>query len=259
LHARNARRYDELGLDAKTLMRANDVIAEALATGPRTRRELAEILEAHRISVAGQRMVYLLMHAELQAVICSGPMKGKQHSYALFDDRVPIEKDPPHDAAAALAHRYFSTRGPATLKDFVWWSGLNTPEARRALEGVSSDLSSRVIDDRTYWFTDQGAPRPRPSIHLVQCFDETIISYTQTRDVLQTASSRFAVPGYIDGFQHVVLLDGRLLGHWRYLPGRSGGRVETRIEKSLDREERSMLGDAIDRYLRFASGSGIVS
>jgi hypothetical protein len=235
------------------------VIAEALATGPRTRRELAEILEAHRISVAGQRMVYLLMHAELQAVICSGPMKGKQHSYALFDDRVPIEKDPPHDAAAALAHRYFSTRGPATLKDFVWWSGLNTPEARRALEAVSSDLSSRVIDDRTYWFTDQGAPRPRPSIHLVQCFDETIISYTQTRDVLQTASSRFAVPGYIDGFQHVVLLDGRLLGHWRYLPGRSGGRVETRIEKSLDREERSMLGDAIDRYLRFASGSGIVS
>jgi hypothetical protein len=255
LNARNARRYRELELDSKTLIRADDVIADAAAAGPRTRRELAEILEKCGISVAGQRLVYLLMHAELHAVICSGPMKGRQHSYALFDQRVPTGKDPlPDDASAMLAWRYFSTRGPATLKDFVWWSGLKTGDARRGLEAVSSDLVSRVVDDRTYWFTDQSAPRPRPAMHLVQCFDETIISYTQTRDVLQTATSRFAVPGHIDGFQHVVLVDGRLLGHWRYLPGRAGGQVETRIERSLNRDERALLGEEIDRYLRFASG-----
>jgi Winged helix DNA-binding domain len=257
VNAGNARRYQELGLDAKTLARADDVVAEAVASGPRTRRELADILDAHRISAADQRIAYILMHAELHSVICSGPMRGRQHSYATFDQRVPPGDGPRHDEAlAALARRYFSTRGPATLNDFVWWSGLKTSEARRGLAGVSSHLASRVIDDRTYWFTGRSAPPTTPKIDLVQCYDEMIISYSQTRDVLQTSSARFAVPRHIDGFQHVLLLDGRLLGHWRHTQGRHGSRVETRIEKPLNEEERTTLTDAIDRYRRFSDPQG---
>jgi len=254
VNARNARRYHELGLDAKTLGRANDLIAEAVASEPHTRRELAGVLEAHGISAADQRIAHILMHAELQSVICSGPMRGKQHSYASFDRRVPTGKGPRHDeAVATLAGRYFSTRGPATLNDFVWWSGLTTSEARRGLADVSSQLVSLVIDDRTYWLTGRSTPPTTPRIDLVQCYDEVIISYSQTRDVLQTPSSGFAVPGHIDGFQHVLLLDGRLLGHWRHLQRRGSGRVETRIEKSLTEEERTVLSDAIDRYRRFSA------
>jgi hypothetical protein len=251
--AGNARRYQELGLDERTLARADDVIAEAVASGSRTRRELAEVLEARGISAAGQRITHLLMHAELHAVICSGPMRGKQHSYAAFDQRVPPDGGPRHDEAlATLARRYFSTRGPATLSDFVWWSGLTTSAARRGLAAVSSELASRAIDERTYWFVGRSTPAAVPKVDLVQCYDEIIISYTRTRDVLQTASARFAVPGHLDGFQHVLLLDGRLLGHWRHIPGRDGGPVETHIEKVLNDEERTALSDAVDRYRRFA-------
>jgi len=44
-----------------------------------------------------QRAVHLLMRAELDALICSGARRGKQATYALFDERVP-----PGDGGIAL-------------------------------------------------------------------------------------------------------------------------------------------------------------
>lgn len=253
VNAGNARRYAELGLDARTLARSDDVIAGAVAGGPQTRRELAAILEGHGIAAAGQRIAYMLMHAELAAVICSGPMRGKQHTYAAFDQRVPagqaLDAD---DALAELAWRYFSTRGPATLTDFCWWSGIKAADARRGLEMVRPRLSCYDDGRRTYWFWDRGSPRSRRRVDLVQCFDELIISYSQSRDVLRTTSVSFPAPGHIDGFQHVLLLDGRLLGHWRPREGRDGVRIETRTGRPLDDAEQAALTDAIERYRRFA-------
>jgi Winged helix DNA-binding domain len=249
----NRRRYAELGLDARTLARADDVIAAAVADRPRTRPELGEALERQRISAADQRIAYLVMHAELRAVICSGPMRGKQHTYAAFDERVPrgatVEGD---DALAELARRFFATRGPATLRDFVWWSGLATAEARGALELVRPEFASRVVDGRTYWFVERRVPKAQPVVDLVQCYDEVIISYRESRDVLQTGGSNFPVPRHLDGFVHVVLLDGRLLGHWRARRDRGGISIETRVERELDRQEQTALAAAVDRYRRFA-------
>lgn len=252
----NARRYQELGLDAETLARADDVIAAAVADSPRTRHQLADALEAKRISTDGQRIVYILMHAELHSVVCSGPVARKQHTYAAFDQRVPPDEGLGYDdALGRLAQRYFATRGPATLNDFVWWSGLSTPEARRGLTAASSRLASRVVDDRTYWFSDGIAPRMMPRVHLIQCYDEAVISYRQSRDILQTAASSFAVPRHIDGFNHILLLDGRLLGHWRHLREWGDDRVETRIERSLGGAERAALDGAIERYRRFSASA----
>jgi hypothetical protein len=251
--AANARRYHELGLDAPTLNRSNDLIAQAVAGGALTRRELAAILERHDIATAGERITYMLMHAELTAVICSGPMRGTQHTYAAFDQRVPAGPDLEADEALAeLAWRYFSTRGPATLNDFSWWAGLRAPEARRGLQMVQSRLASQQIDGRTYWLSDQGTHRSSPRIDLVQCYDEVIISYNQSRDVLHTPSASFPVPRHLDGFQHVLLLDGRLLGHWRTNMDPDGVRIQTRTSAALNRKAQLALGHAIGRYQRFA-------
>jgi hypothetical protein len=255
--AGNARRHAELELDAETLNKATDRIARAVEAGPRTRRQLAEILAGHGISPAGQRLAYLLMHAELCRVVVSGPVAGGQHTYAAFDRRVPITAGPVgEEALATLAWRYFATRGPATLRDFVWWSGLPTADARRALNAVKARLQSRQIEDREYWFAE-GARKlsPRPRIGLVPCYDEAIISYTQTRDVLQTPASSFPVPRHLDGFVHVLLLDGQLLGHWRRHQAGRETSVETRIGRSLDPEEEIALEREIKRYVMFSATS----
>jgi hypothetical protein len=252
LEAANARRDDELDLDAHTVRRATDVIADAVAAGPATRRELAEALRRRRISPAEQRMPHLLFHAELRMAVCSGPMRGKEHTYVPFDDRVPARPSfTEEEALAELARRWFTTRGPASIRDFRWWSGLPAAQALTALGAVASELSSYEQDDRTYWFAEAPRPPKRPQVDLVQCYDETVISYTETRDVLATADVSFPTPRSIDGFTHVLLCDGRLAGHWRVHRLRGGVEVETRLARAFDPRERSALEAAVARYEEF--------
>jgi hypothetical protein len=253
IDATAARRYAELGLDARTRRRADDVIADAVSSGPQTRQELAMVLQRRRIAPDGQRLPHLLMSAELHAVVCSGPMRGKQHTYAAFGDRVPpappVDED---DALADLARRWFTTRGPATLRDFSWWSGLRAADARRALTSVQSELESYEHDGRTSWFREWRRAPTGPRVDLVQCYDETIISYTESRDVLATDTVAFPVPGGRDGFAHVLLAGGRLLGHWRARRASTGVVAETLLAREVDAAEQAALDAALDRYEEFA-------
>jgi len=252
--AANARMRASLGLDDRTLGQSNYVIAEAVAGAPRTRPELAAMLDDRGLAPGGLRGTYMVMYAELTAVICSGPMRGKQHTYAAFEQRVPVRPGPEGDEALAeLAWRYFSTRGPATLRDFSWWSGISAADTRRALEMVRPRLVSVQDGGRGYWFAEQSlAPSPGSRIDLVQCYDELIISYNQTRDVLNGPLAAFKVPGDIDGFRHVLLMDGRLLGHWRVRAVRGRPEVETRTAARLNGGQQGELTRAVDSYRRFA-------
>lgn len=260
VNAGNARRYVELGLDAKTLRRTNDLIADAVSERHLTRRELAAVLARKRVDTDGQRMAYIMSRAELDSVVCSGAMNGKQQTYALFDDRVPAKKGPDGEAALAeLARRYFTARGPATLKDFVWWSGLATRDARSAIASIERDLDSLVVDDRTYWFGEASSRQgPNPRADLVQCYDETIISYTESRKDVLAASGRLAAPLSVDGFMHAILFDARLLGRWRVATKRDGVKIETQIDRKLTAAQRKAVDEAIERYLAFM-GTGSAS
>ena len=244
VEAWNARRLGELDLDARRLERSLTQIDNALADGPLTRVELGAALHAE-----GQQLAYMLMHAELQMVVCSGPMRGKRHTYARFDERVPSSPPIPEDEALArLASRYLATRSPATVKDFAWWAGLKMGEARRAVDAVEPERVE--IDGRTYLSTTAPPPDAGPVlVDLVQCYDELVISYTESRDVLRTDRARFPVPGRpSEGFMHVVLVDGRLLGHWRVVRGR----VDVRLAHDVDRETTAALDEAIAAYERWA-------
>ena len=252
IDAAAARRYEELSLDVRTRRRADDVIAAAVAAGPQTRHQLAAALQARGIGTDGQRLPHLLISAELHAVVCSGPMQGKQHTYAAFDDRVPAIATPTgDDALAELARRWFATRGPATVRDFMWWSGLRAADARRALALVERELESYEHDGRTLWFAEWRRTARSPRVDLVQCYDEVIISFTESRDVLATGEVAFPVPGSVDGFAHVLLLDGRLLGHWRARKTADGAVAETHLARPIDDRERAVLDAAVERYDSF--------
>jgi hypothetical protein len=245
------RRYEELGLDSRTLSRSDRILGDAVATGPLTRKQLGERLEAGGVSTEGQRLPHLLFHAELQSLLVSGPMDARQHTYAAYADRVPTSRPIDEDEALArLARRYFHTRGPALVGDFAWWSGLDMPTARRALDLVADELERADTDGRTWWFVDQGPVAGRGRADLVQCYDEVIISYRPTRDVLRTGPASFDVPFGGDGYPHVVLHDGRLLGRWR---ARSGsGEVEIDLAVTPTASQDRAVGAAVERYRRFA-------
>src|SRR6266545_1542507 len=144
----------QLEIDKVTLKKSDDVLAKTLGGGKQlTRLELGTALQKSKINTDDLRLTHLVMHAELSGVICSGARQGKQFTYALLEERVPPAKVLEHDEAVVeLARRYFTSHGPAILKDFIWWSGLSSIDAKRGLEAIKPELEHEVINDETYWF-----------------------------------------------------------------------------------------------------------
>jgi hypothetical protein len=261
VQALNRYYYRQAGLDDRLLARSNDRLARALEGGRHlVRTELAAALARDGIAVSGLALGYVLMRAELDAVLCSGAPRGKQQTYALFDERVPPATTRAGDEALAeLVGRYFAAHGPATLKDFLWWSSLTATDARRGLDMVGSALESRRVDGRTYWLGPAAPPaRPAsPRIDLVQGYDETIVAYTESRDVLGVPGGVPVAAGDRPLFLHAILLDGRLIGHWRHAPRRRSIAVETALHRPLDAAEARALDDALERYRRFWGGAAV--
>src|SRR5947209_7142471 len=176
--------YDRtLGLDDTVFTHTNTVLAKALQGGKQlTRAELASVLQQVGIATDNvQRTGHVLMHAELDGIICSGARSGKQFTYALLDERAPQARTLDRgEALAEFARRYFTSRGPATLQDFVWWSGLTVADARTGLEMVTSQLMYEIIDDQTYWFSPSTSPTKDLSqtVYLLPNYDEYIVGYT---------------------------------------------------------------------------------
>src|SRR5438034_1155848 len=145
--------YDRtLELDDAVFTQSNAVLAKALQGGKQlTRTELVSVLQQAGIATDNlQRIGHILMHAELDGIICSGARRSKQFTYALLDERAPQAGTLDcEEALAEFARRYFTSHGPATLQDFVWWSGLTVDDARACLEMVTSQLMHEVVDGQT--------------------------------------------------------------------------------------------------------------
>ncbi len=213
--AKNGLWYQRLELDEATIAKSNAVFVQTLQGGKQlTRRELAAALEQSGISTAGLRLNFLLHRAEVEGVIASGARRGKQFTYALLDELVPASKTFDRDEALAeLACRYFTGHGPATLQDFIWWSGLKAADARAGLEMAKSQLIKEAIDGQTYWFSPSlsTAKVASPTAYLLPPFDEYTVAYKDRSAVLEPMYTHQA--GYAI-FGPTIALDGQIVGNW---------------------------------------------
>ena len=257
VHAVNAHMYRKLELDAAVLRRAHARFTRALKGGRRlTRQELATVLESGGIEARGQRLAYVVMHAELSGLLCSGPMRGKQHTYMLLEERVPPAPVLDHDEALArLAQRYFTSHGPATVHDFAWWSGLTVAEAREGVALVDSAALERIaLDGKTYWTAAPMAPveSVEPTVHLLPNYDEHVVAYRDHGPTLDPAT-RGALSSRTDGplDAHLVSRDGLVVGGWRRTLEKASVAVNVDLLLPLRRPERAALRRTAADYGRF--------
>jgi Winged helix DNA-binding domain len=251
--------YDrKLDLTDRVFGRSHVVIAKALQGGRHlTREELGRVLAGAGIQAAGQRLGHLMMRAELDAVICSGPRRGKQFTYALLDDRAPAaRKLTRNEALGELTARYFASHGPALPQDLAWWSGLTVADVRRGIDLSRSRLSPAVVAGATHWF----APARRAAkvqrtkdqrVHLLPNYDEYLIAYKNRSAAAAPEVMRKLVPGDDLFANHFVVLDGRLVGGWRRLQGKKIVIVEIRLLVPLAAAARKALHDTAARYAAF--------
>lgn len=246
-----ASRFRELGLEGRTLPRATTTLERALRDGRHlTRAEVAAVLQRARIGTDGQRLVYLLLSAELDGVVCSGPRRGKQLTYALLDDRAPSAAPvDPEEALALLTLRYFASHGPATLRDYAWWSGLTMRDTKNGIALVGSALERVERGDTTHWFVPSSsrARSERRLALLLPNWDEYVIAYTDRRALLDgyttnTSDTRQTV------FSHTLIVDGRIAGTWRRSLNGSSARVDVLPGRRMSAVTIRAIRSAADRF-----------
>lgn len=244
----------KMSLDAATFRRSNDAIARALEGGKQlTRQELAAAIRRGGVKIQSvQHLAHLMMQAELDGVVCSGGVRGKQFTYALIDERVPaasaIERD---EALLRLTRLYFESRGPATLQDYSWWSGLTIGEVKRGAE--MAKLKTLTVDGRAY--LELGSERARaarsPVAHLLPNYDEYFIGH-KDRSAIGERLRRARTPWpQGSAFWNVLTVDGQLIGGWKRVSTTKGTVIDIRLVVRPRHGERPAIAGAASEYASF--------
>jgi len=245
--------FRKFELDAALFKRSHRVITNALKGGKhRTRSELKDALNRSGIAADdGIRMGHILIRAELDGVVCSGPRSGKQFTYALLEERVPAatESRTRDELLAELTRRYFTSHGPATLSDYVWWSGLTAKDARDGIALVGRDLEKTCINDLVYWSAGlpRAANRSVHEAHLLPFYDEYNVAYKDRRPVIDATSGLTAW----DVLGPVVVCNGKLVGLWKGAIDKGSVAIAVSSGRTLDKHERSAVTKAAERYAAF--------
>jgi hypothetical protein len=255
--AANAGYCRKMELTDALFKKSAKIVTKALAGhNHRTRDELGEALERGGVKTTGdaQRLAYIMMHLELTSVVTSGARRGKQFTYALMDERVPATRTRTREEMLIeLALRYFATRGPATVYDYAWWSGLTIAEAKKSVQLLDGKLSSEAIDDTRYWFVGDTPPRPRrgPEAHLLPNYDEYFIGFKDRSAILNVVKEMSLLPGHPMFTLHVVTLNGQIVGGWKRSVGAKAATIEITLAIKPKPDERKAIDRAVKRYAEF--------
>ncbi len=245
--AGNARRYRQLELDGPTLARGNDILTEALQGGKELdRQSLFAALEERGISTAGQRGVYLLQRASLDGLIAQGAQRGRHETFFALDTLPSGDTLSRDEMLTELARRYFTSRGPATVHDFAWWSGLTMPDVRAGLESVRAGLIAETVEGQTYWRSDLTPAAHDRQTALLPGFDEYLLSYRDRSAALD--------PAYVSLIQHggmftpYIVSGGRVIGTWQRVVRNHVVTITLSSLASPSDELRQAVAGAAQRY-----------
>jgi hypothetical protein len=208
--------YRQLKLDDEVFGKTNDIIGKLLADGSHLTREEI-IAEVNRAGIETDNLsaTHIMFRAELDMVVCNGARRGKKFTYALFDHRVPAAPSfSREEALAMLAERYFRSRGPATLQDFVWWSGLSVTDSKIGLEAVRGKFNSVQIANKEYIFPEPAKSVRVPKALLLPCYDEYTVGYADRSAVMNDELAKNPDSG--NGiFKPIMVTKGKMTGVWR--------------------------------------------
>jgi hypothetical protein len=251
--ANAASRYRQLELDDKVFARSQRTLERVLQGGKQlTRPALYRMLEAAGIATSESRGIHILGWLAQKGVVCFAAREGKQPTFALLEEWVPaaraLERD---ESLGTLAERYFTSHGPATLQDFVWWSGLTATEARAGLAAVESRLVREPLDGRDYWLASStpAAKPAAPTAQLLPIYDEYTVAYRDRSAVVDPAYAALTVNGLGPG----IVLNGRVAGTWKRVTTKDGVALTSNLFVSPGKAESRALAAAVERYGSFVN------
>jgi hypothetical protein len=196
-----------------------------------TKEDIMSYLSEQHITVSNLLATQFIIRAELEMLLCNGEKKG---TYALFEKRVPkADKISKSDAITKLTELYFNSRGPATLKDLAWWSGLSMSDAKIGIAELGKQLEYFTYKDlKYYYFEIENNVPEKTTFALLPCYDEYTVGYSEGRNIV--------LPTYLDNskigngiFKPIILSGNEIAGTWR----KSKKKPFVEIQTFLDNKE----------------------
>lgn len=253
--AGSALRQRQLELDAAVFARCRKLLVRALQGNRQlTRSAMMSLMEAHGVPTGRQRGYHILWRLAQEGLVCFAARSGKEQTFALLDEWIPhsrkLDRD---DALAELALRYFSGHGPATLQDFVWWTGLKVSDARAACNSVGPQLSSFKWDGEDYWLPPGRPIRPakEPPAFLLPGFDEFLLGYRNRNAILEPKHASRVVPGNNGMFLPMAVLDGRVTGTWKRALNKKGAALTVSPFAALNSSAKNAFATPAGHYGKF--------
>ncbi|HEX2393804.1 MAG TPA: winged helix DNA-binding domain-containing protein [Bacteroidales bacterium] len=256
IDSNNAVMYRRLELDKFVFNKTNEILETILDKQQLTRQEISDALERNKIAATGMRLIYILMKAEIDGIICSGARLGKHFTYASLKDRAPKagirEAD---EALAMLTRKYFRSRGPATVYDFATWSGLTISSCRRGIDFIRNELELNLMNSRDYYHMATGESNgTAEGPFLLPVYDEFIMGY-KDRSAMFSLLNENRNRGELF-FNNMILYKGQVIGTWKRSPVKNRMEFEFNLLIKVNRNVKQKL---ISEAKRFADFYGLTA
>lgn len=250
--------YRQMELTDKIFNKSNAILEKMLRDGNHlTRTELKEGIDKAKIASSEFRLAYLLMRAELDGIICSGPRKGKQFTYALLEDRVATVKSITRgEALAELTDRYFTSRGPATIQDFTTWSGLTVKDAKDGVASLGTKFLREKIGEKEFIFKSSRAyAKATTASFLMPDYDEYGMGYKDRSAIFDHDNYTKHVSRGNPVFNRMIILDGKIEGTWHRTVSKKEIVIKTSPFLKLSKNQQQVLNSAEKKYRLFLGES----
>lgn len=239
---------NKISIPDEELMRIREILVQTAADkGSVTKEDFEEALAEKDIHMDEHRLSYHIRMAEFSGTLCSGELLPMKATYSLSADKVKRSDKVDRDEALMLmARKYFQSRQPATLEDFVWWSGLNISDCRKGMELLGDTIHKETWKGRDFYLTDDCRTRGfrKGKFLLIPPYDEYLIGY-KSRDIVLPQEHRHKAHNNSGIFQPIVAFDGVICGNWK--PFKEEFQVEFFDGGHAEEEMREVWQD----YLKF--------
>ena len=181
-----------------------------------TKENIAESLVRNGMKMEDHRLSYHIRLAELSGLLVSGDLHPSKATYGLASQKIGVATSINRDEALALlTTKYFQSRSPATLEDFVWWSGLSASDCKRGILLLGNQLHTESWNGRKFYLLDSCRTRGfrKGCSLLLPPFDEYLIGY-KSRDVVLAPVHSHHAHNNSGIFYPIVALDGVICGNW---------------------------------------------
>ena len=208
---------NKISIPDDELMRIREILVETTAKkGSVTKEDFVQALAEKNIQMDDHRLSYHIRMGELSGTLCSGNLLPMKASYALSTEKVGPKIEVDRDEALMhFTRKYFQSRQPATLEDFVWWSGLNISDCKKGIELLSDYLHVERWKGRDYYQTDDCRTRGfrKGKFLLISPYDEYLIGY-KSRDIVLPLENKHRAHNNSGIFQPIIAHDGIICGNW---------------------------------------------